>query len=476
MEGSRKIGWWYRLLPIVLGVFLLAGIIDLQAPTAAFAASEDITISGPGLNNTEPVTITQAQLRGEGEGALPQHKVLYSTINTWPTKSWYRGEGVKLSDLFEAVGGLKPEATMIRFTSGDGFKVTFTVQELIDKPRYCFHNFMNTGLPGHLIGDSSGAEIVEPLIAHRSCSAQSLADVMDEENFSRGDANILLYGQRVVTQQTNARFAKYVTEIEVLTDPVPKWGNPTVAPNPGEVPVGTMAELHSPFNDEDKVHYTLDGSTPTIESPMYNWIASRWWSSRADDLDEINHPIEIMEDTTIKAVVIGPGRDDSDVVTFEYRVPEAAISMELSKNIALPGETVAAYGKTLPNAWVPIKIIDEAQNIVYFDTKKADASGDYNIDFIVPSGASGTLTVIVGEGNNVITRALTVGIVTREKADVNGDNAVNILDVVEAVNIALEKIQPTLEERYAADVNSDGKVDVMDVVRIVNISLGIIAS
>ncbi|WP_161820950.1 hypothetical protein, partial [Sporotomaculum syntrophicum] len=146
---------WCTFLSLVLGLFLLVSIICLQAPTVAFAAGGNITISGPGLNNPEPVTITQNQLRGleplsDGETYLEQQDVIYSTINTWPTKSWYRGEGVKLGDLLEVAGGLKPEATQIRFTSGDGFKATFTVQELVYEPRYMFPNFMDTGLPGHL--------------------------------------------------------------------------------------------------------------------------------------------------------------------------------------------------------------------------------------------------------------------------------------------------------------------------------------
>jgi hypothetical protein len=124
---------------------------------------------------------------------------------------------------------------------------------------------------------------------------------LDPKNLSRADANHLLYGQRAVTQQTNARFAKYLIEIEVLTDPPPKWDQSYSISRAWEVPAGTLVELHSPYDDEDKVHYTLDGSDPTIESPMYNWIASRWWSSRADELDEINRPIEITQDTTIKA-------------------------------------------------------------------------------------------------------------------------------------------------------------------------------
>ncbi len=85
------------------------------------------------------------------------------------------------------------------------------------------------------------------------------------------------------------------------------------------------------------------------------------------------------------------------------------ISMELNKSTALIDEIVTATGQTSPNAWVPIKVVDEAQNIVFFDTKKADAGGNYSIDFKVPASASGTLTVVVGEGNNVISKNLNVG-------------------------------------------------------------------
>jgi len=319
---------WYKFLPALLIMLLFAGMFSLLAPEDAFAEGGALEITGPGLNGE--ITITQEQLRGTGE--LPdgitfaRHDEWYSTINTWPTKSWYRGVGVKLTDLLDAAGGLKPEASLIKFIARDGFSATFTVQELIHEPRYRFPNFMSTGLPGHLPGDPSDAVPVEPIIAHKSFSAQDMEDVMGEnasQYFSRTDANHLLYGQRAVTQQTNAGFVKHVTKIEVLTGQVEKWEPPTAEPEPGEVPVGTMIELRGPFDDEDKVHYTLDGSTPDIESPMYNWVAKRWWSSRQGELDEINRPIEITGDTTIKAFVTGPGRADSDIVTFEYTVPTA---------------------------------------------------------------------------------------------------------------------------------------------------------
>jgi hypothetical protein len=361
VKRGRTVLGRYVQLPKFLGAILLAVIFSLLTPQAAYTAGSNITISGPGLENPDPVTITQDQLQGKEPLILPdgttvqQHDEWYSTINTWPTKSWYRGKGIKLMDLLNVAGGLKPEATQISFISSDGFKATFTVQELINEPRYRFPNFMDTGLPGHLPGDPSEAVPVEPMIAHQSICAHDMADIEDIDNFSRMDANLLLYGQRSVTQQTNARFAKYVTAIEVLTDPVAKWDNPTADPVPGEVAAGTMVQLKSPFNDEDKVHYTLDGSNPTIHSPMYNWIASRWWASRPDELEEINHPIEINENTTIKAFVTGPGRADSDIVTFEYRVPFAMNLDNPTRAIEdqeYPGYSFTATGGLKPYSFV----------------------------------------------------------------------------------------------------------------------------
>ena len=261
MTGNKRTRCLYRLLPVLMVVFLLVGMFTLLAPAMLMLPGGDLTISGPGLNNPEGMTITQNQLRGEepiyDDYYLAQQDIVYSTINTWPTKSWYRGKGVLLEELLEvAGGGLNGEATLIRFTSRDGFKATFTLQEMLGETRYRFPNFMETGLPGHLIGDESGAQPVGTIIAYVSCSGQTMNEVMADSNLKDGDAYHLLYGQRAVTQQTNARFAKYVNKIEVLTDPVPQWGNPTASVEPGEVPVGTLVELHSPYDDEDKVHYT----------------------------------------------------------------------------------------------------------------------------------------------------------------------------------------------------------------------------
>ncbi len=354
----KKMGCRYRFfLPVLLAMLMFIGISGMIMLPAAFAAGGDIKITGPGLNS-DGITITQDQLQGKEKLAdgtiLTQYDEWYSTINTWPTKSWYRGQGAKLTDLLDAAGGLKPEATMIKFTSSDGYSTAFELQEFIYKPHYRFPNFMAGGLQGHLPGDRADAVLVEPMLAHRSFSTHDIEDVGGGNtggNFSSGDANLLIYGQRAVTQQTNSRFAKNVVQIEILTSPVPKWDRPVAVPEPGEVQVGTMIRLNSLYNDEDKVHYTTDGSDPTILSPMYNWIASRWWSTRGDVLDEINRPVEITGNTVIKALVTGPGRLDSDIATFWYRIPLSIKSdnpARAVKDRAYAGHTFPVAGGTPP--------------------------------------------------------------------------------------------------------------------------------
>jgi uncharacterized protein YjdB len=320
----------YKLCSFMLSALMLMGMLSGLASGTVLASGGDITISGPGLNNPEGITITQEQLRGEEalptelqdvyDQYLQQHDEWYSTINNWPTKSFYRGQGVKLADLLELAGGLNEKATQIKFTASDGFSATFTVEELLNESRYKFPNFMDTGIEGHLPGSISEAKPVEPIIAHQSFSVDDYEDLSDNDNFSRSDANHLLYGQQAVTQQTNSGFVKYVTKIEVLTDPLEKWEAPIADPDPGQVPIGTKVKLNCTSDDDAKIHYTIDGSDPTIESPMYNWIASRW--SDREDFYEINRPIEITKDTTIKAFVTGPGRLDSDIVEFTYIVEE----------------------------------------------------------------------------------------------------------------------------------------------------------
>ena len=304
-----------KFLMTVLGLLLLVAAFNLTVPTAVLAASDTLEITGDGV--TAPVKLTLAQLK-----EMDQDQYLYSAINTWPTKKWYVGKGVKLRDLLTRAG-ITSEAGLIKFTSTDSYTVTLTVKELLQDKRYRFPNFKTVGGggdgDGHIPGDPSGKVEVEPLIGLVSVEGSNNPAYMNDLN-----CLLLMLGQRTVTEQTGNLFVKYLNKIEVLTNEPEKWDSPQANPDSGAVSAGTMVTLNNIHNDDDKIHYTTDGSVPTLDSPVYNWIASRWWSARADVLGAINHPIgPINKDTTIKAVTIGPGKADSDVATFNYRVAGA---------------------------------------------------------------------------------------------------------------------------------------------------------
>ncbi len=288
---------------IITGTFVVkAGTIIIPPPDGEIV----LTITGSGV--AEEVKLTLEELQ-----KMKQYQQVYSAINTWPTKKWYVGEGVKLRELLD-LAGMRGNHGLIKFTANDGFTVTLTVKELLSDTRYYFPNFMND-VEGHIPGSSAGAQAVEPIVALLSAEGTNSPGYMNDLN-----TPLLMLGQRAVTEQNGQLFVKNLNKIEVIATSPSQWDMPKADPVSGEVPAGTLVKLSNANMDDDKIHYTTDGSTPTIKSPMYNWIANRWWSSRTDVLETINHPIEIKEDTTIKAVTIGPGKNDSQVATFTYKI------------------------------------------------------------------------------------------------------------------------------------------------------------
>jgi hypothetical protein len=367
-------------LMTVLSLFLLVGFLGLTVPAAALAETPALTITGNGVTNTQEFTLPQLE-------AMEQYQHVYSTINTWPTKKWCVGKGVKLRDLLN-LAGLEEDAKVLKFIAKDGFVVTLTVEELLNSPRYYFPHLMdNHPDDGSIPGSSEGAEAVEPILALVSVEGSDNPAQMDSLSSLR-----LIFGQRAVTEQTCSLFAKYVNQIVVLTTEPEKWDNPQANPEGGIVPAGTMVELSNARMDEDKIYYTTDGSTPDLNSPIYNWIASRWWSTRQDDLYRINHPIEITGDTIIKAVTIGPGKKNSDVVTFTYQVsvlPPPQLRADLTDNavgsaIELTFEDDAAWRAAITGVSVNGSPLAAADYLVEAGKLTIKAGvirnpGDYNI-------------------------------------------------------------------------------------------------
>jgi hypothetical protein len=295
-----------------------------------------LTISGNGVNSKQTFTLQQLQ-------DMDQYQQVYSVINTWPTKKWYVGKGVLLQDLLDQAG-MNSSAQLIRFTAKDGYTATLTVKELLNDRRYCFPGFKegSSDADGHIPGSSAGARDVETMLALISAEGTNDSDYMNDL-----DSLLLMMGQRAVTEQTGNLFVKKVSKIEVLTTSPSTWDAPVANPGSSEVESGTLIRLSNQYMDDDKIYYTTDGSTPTIESPMYNWVASRWWSSRGSEtVDRINHPIEISRDTTIKAITIGPGKRDSAVATFTYQLKQApasasgAVSSNTATEISLGNEAM----------------------------------------------------------------------------------------------------------------------------------------
>jgi hypothetical protein len=362
---NKKLG--ALMLTVFCTLLLLAGVSALLTPVPALAAASDLLeITGDGVTN--PATFTLDQLKD-----MEQRQYVYSCINTWPTKKWYVGKGVKLSDLL-AQAGMTQEATLIRFTSVDSYTVTLTVKELFEDKRYRFPNFKNgADGDGHIPGDPSGKVEVEPIVGLVSVEGSDNPKYMNDLN-----TLLLMMGQRTVTEQTGNLFVKGLHRIEVLTDEPQKWDAPQANPGSGTVPVGSIITLSNIYTDDDKIYYTTDGSIPTMDSPMYNWVARRWWPSRADVLGTINRPIgPINQDTTIKAVTIGPGKLDSEVVTFTYKIagdgddpkPTArVIQLTIGKTEAsVDGMPYTLDARPYINAeagrtLVPVRFISEALN------------------------------------------------------------------------------------------------------------------
>jgi uncharacterized protein YjdB len=343
MTMFLKQNGWRKIVAILLVVGLVLGLSSFLAPGTVRAAEKSVTIK---VNGVAKKTFTWEDLQamkpeeGEENDAWVGPRI-YSTINTWPTNKWYAVEGVKLTALFEKAGvDLEEEGIqVVKVKATDGYLMTFTKKELFDDTRYCFPGLKdNHEYFGHVPGSARDKDPVDVIIALKSVENSDNPGYMNDLV-----APLLVLGQRWVTEQTNHTFVKNVGEIDLLTEAPEKWASPTATPAEGTVPAGTKVVLTNEFNDADKIYYTTDNNDPTLESPIYNWIASRWWSNREDVLDEINKPIEITEDTIIKAITIGFGREDSDIATFEYKievVDVTGVSISEGDQTLEEGETV----------------------------------------------------------------------------------------------------------------------------------------
>ena len=90
------------------------------------------------------------------------------------------------------------------------------------------------------------------------------------------------------------------------------------------------------------------------------------------------------------------------------------VSLDLSTDSALVGDSVTASGQADPDTFVSIKIVDSTESIVYYEAVKSGQDGSYSHTFIVPDVADGLLEVVSGYGTNVAVKDLFVGIISQQ--------------------------------------------------------------
>jgi hypothetical protein len=226
------------------------------------------------------------------EGMPGQFSHIYSTVNNWPTARFYAAKGYGVASIL-ALAGLYDAAQTVTFRGEDGYEVSLTREQLL-QPRYCFPNVNE---------NADGAEAVYPLIAWRWREGSSDMEAV------RADKPVLAIGQANPFEHTNPAFVESVSEIIVSDAPCGAWAPATTFPSPGAIAAGETVKLQHPDYGLVKLHYTLDGSEPTVLSPMYNPSTYQ---------PELNVPIPITEPVTIKVLVYGYGKANSEIAEFEF--------------------------------------------------------------------------------------------------------------------------------------------------------------
>ena len=217
---------------------------------------------------------------------------VYSTINNWPTASFFAADGYSIESLLR-IAGVFDSAQTITFRAGDGYEISLTRDQLLSAQYYYPH-----------VGENeNGAEPVLPIIAYRLREGSSDLSELREENPT------LIFGQRNPFEHTNPAFVEGVTEIVVDESLCESWDLASTFPAPGDIAEGETVKLQHVSYGLVKLHYTLDGSNPTPLSKMYNPSTYQ---------PELNVPIPITEPVTIKVLVTGFGKNDSDIAEFEF--------------------------------------------------------------------------------------------------------------------------------------------------------------
>lgn len=169
-----------------------------------------------------------------------------------------------------------------------------------------------------------------------------------------------------------------------------KVATPRFSPAAGGVPSGTTVTITC-STEGAAIHYTTDGTAPTASSPTYS------------------SPIAITADTTIKAIAIKTGMDNSSVATASYTI--------VLPKVANPTFTPSA-GEVLSGTTVTISCATAGADI-YYTTDGSTPSAE-STKYTAPIEITAATTIkAIGiatdyQDSSVVTAAYTIGQPTAE--------------------------------------------------------------
>ena len=358
---------------------ILILLFCLTTPSLLLAASPEpvLTISGDGVE--QELSFTLAQLEGMHD-SISQN--VYSAWNTWPTRSLLYARGVSLQDLLKRAG-LKPEAKMINIAEkapengSVGYNMSFLLSDLLAE-RYTFE------------GRKTPVDAI-------------LAFSQSDKGFSSLEKEPLrlIYGQLAAQEQTAMGFVKSVYSIKVSCDTPKELSLPEA--NLEKQPDGRYAITLSHDNTNAKIYYTTDDSVPTVQDRMYNSSAPHWQP-------HLNVPFHVEAHTTVKAVAIATGYQNSPVLELipEPPAPQPQLNQRTSAedsttstgtgdSAAPTSITVLLDGKALSFGEVSPQIIN---NRILVPLRAVFEAMGAVVDW---DTASGTATAVKGNTTVVLT-------------------------------------------------------------------------
>jgi|GEM_PF-1506407 len=248
-----------------------------------------LTISGDGVNSETTWTLSQLQALHDG-----YRETIFSTTNNWPSFDHTEARGISLPYLLRR-SGMLDNAASFRLLATDGYYVIVTYNQVFG-PLYAFTNHSHTG--------SSGALVVEPVIAW----------VSGDVGNPRASNLRSFFGQSGPREVNNAFFVRNLNQIHVLTTSSGAWAAPEASIADGSsVPPGTEFSFLHETMDRVRIYFTIDGSEPNFNSPVFNPSTSFFQP-------HLTVPLMLDEDIVIRAFAAGLGRDRSPVVTFNFTV------------------------------------------------------------------------------------------------------------------------------------------------------------